>query len=132
MSFLEDENLLNQLVDETFEGPKGLHEMISYPVTYHSSIKCYQLIVDKKIYTFPSNWGPFVKVHQREGIGLVLEDDLELFNSIFGSLVGANVKSVFLFKDSETYLVFVPTSMEINIDDLHSLLNDNSDFKLAA
>ena len=132
MSFPEDENLLNMLVEETFEGPKGPQEMISYRVTYHSSIQCYQLEVDEKVYTFPSNWGPFIKVHEREGNGLVMEDDLELINSIFGSLVGLDVKSAFIFKDTETYLVFVPANMEINIDDLHSLLDNDSDFKLAA
>lgn len=132
MSFLDDESLLNLLVDETFEPPKGPQEMTSYLVEYHSSIKCYQVKLDGKTYTFPSNWGPFAKIHKREGEGLVLENDLECFNSIFGSLVGKEIKVGFVYKGHETYLVFVPKKMEINLSDLHSLINDHSDFKLAA
>jgi hypothetical protein len=132
MSFLDDETLLNLLVEETFEPQKGPQEMTSYAVEYHSSIKCYQVRLDGKTYTFPSNWGPFTKVHKREGEGVVLENDLECFNSIFGSLLGRDIKASFIYKGRETYLVFVPKKMEISLKDLHSLINDYSNIKIAA
>ena len=132
MSFLDDENLLNQLVEETFSDHTGPVEMTSYQVEYHRSIQCYQLELDGKVYTFPENWGPFAQVHKRDGQGLLLENDLECFNSIFGSLVGKEIKAAFVYQRNKTFLIFVPKKMEINLTDLHSLTNDYSDFKIAA
>lgn len=132
MSFLDDEILLNQLVEETLEGKTDPIEMISYQLHYYDSVQCYQLEVGEKIYTFPVNWGPFAEVHKREGEGIVLENDQDSFNSVFGSLVGSDVKTAFLYEGQDTYIVFVPKKMEINISDLHSLVCNQSDFKIAA
>ena len=132
MSFLDDEILLNQLVEETFDDKQEPVEMSSYQLSYHSGVQCYQLEVGEKIYTFPSNWGPFALVHKREGDGLLLEKDNDCFNSVFSSLVGSDVKTAFLYQGHETYIVFVPKKMEIQLKDLHSLVYDKSDFKLAA
>jgi hypothetical protein len=132
MSFPNDDNLLNLLVEKTFEKNENPQEMVSYLVTYHRNIKCYQVEIAEKLYTFPSNWGPFKLVDKREGEGVILENDLEHFNSIFGSLVGEEVKTAFIYRGHETYLVFVPANMEANLADLHSLINDESDFKISA
>ncbi len=132
MSFLDDEILLNQLVEETLEEKSGPLEMITYEVFYHRNLQCYQVELGEKLYTFPSNWGPFVKVHEREGEGFIIDGDMEYFNSVFGSLVGDDVKSAFLFSGHQTYLVFIPKKMETNLKDLHSLIFDKTDFKLAA
>ena len=105
---------------------------MSYKLSFHRSVQCYQLEIGNKIYTFPVNWGPFVDVHKREGSGILLEKDQECFNSVFGSLVGAEVRTAFLFQDHETYMVFVPKKMEIKLEDLHSLVCDQSSFKIAA
>lgn len=132
MSFPNDDNLLNLLVEKTFERNENPQEMVSYLVTYHRNIQCYQVEIAEKLYTFPSNWGPFKLVDERVGEGVILENDLEHFNSIFGSLVGQEVKTAFVFKGHETYLVFVPSSMEVNLKDLHELINDETEFKISA
>ncbi|MBK23891.1 MAG: hypothetical protein CME70_07795 [Halobacteriovorax sp.] len=132
MSFLDDEILLNQLVEETLGEKTGPLEMTTYELTYHRNLQCYQVELANKLYTFPSNWGPFVKVHERIGEGFIIEGDMECFNSVFGSLVGDEVKTAFLFSGSQTFLVFIPKKMETNLKDLHSLIFDKTDFKLAA
>ena len=132
MSFPEDDNLLNLLVEKTFERNENPQEMVSYQLTYHRNIQCYQVEIAEKLYTFPSNWGPFKLVDERKGEGVILENDLEHFNSIFGSLVGQEVKTAFVYKGHETYLVFVPTNMEVNLQDFHELINDKTEFKISA
>lgn len=132
MSFLDDDNLLDQLVDETLEGVSSPVEMNIYDLEYHSSLQCYQLTVSGKTYTFPSNWGPFVEVHKREGEGVIFDSDKDFFNSVFGSLVGIDVKTAFLYDDQKTYMVFIPKKMEVTFEDLHSLIHNNFDFKFAA
>lgn len=132
MSFLNNPNILNHLVSETFREPVGARELFSYKLNFYKSISCYQLEVDGSLYTFPSNWGPFLKVHKREGDGLILENDLEGFNSVFGSLAGKDMKVAFIYMGDETFLVFVPKKMEIILSDLHLLISDITMFKLSA
>lgn len=132
MSFPDDDNLLSMLVEKTLSRGDNPQEMVSYQLSYHRNIQCYQVEIAEKLYTFPSNWGPFKLVDEREGEGVILENDLEHFNSIFGSLVGQDVKTAFVFKGRDTYLVFVPVSMEVDLKELHSLVNDETEFKISA